>query len=84
MVENFALAQSIILFLISIDRYLNLFDNYSTYFKRSFFFIIINLLVPYLLAFIILDYYILKLVFDDFYANIIKFYQFFINKKKLI
>lgn len=76
MVENFAMAQSLILLALSIDRYLNLIDSYSSYLKRPFCFITINILIPYLLAFIVFDYYVLKLQFGEFHANIIK-YEFF-------
>lgn len=73
MVENFAMAQSLILLALSIDRYLNLIDSYSSYLKRPFCFITINILIPYLLAFIVFDYYVLKLQFGEFHANIIKY-----------
>ncbi|KAI6191270.1 hypothetical protein M3Y97_00210300 [Aphelenchoides bicaudatus] len=58
MVENFINVQSLILLLLSIDRYFSLFPNYSPFIKKKCAFCVVALL-PYLFGLIVFDHSIL-------------------------
>uniref|UniRef100_A0A914DQU6 Uncharacterized protein n=1 Tax=Acrobeloides nanus TaxID=290746 RepID=A0A914DQU6_9BILA len=63
MVDNFALAQTIILLMISVDRYCSLFPNYSPFTRKPCAMAVLSL-VPYLLAMLLLDTQVLAAALD--------------------
>ncbi|CAD5229041.1 unnamed protein product [Bursaphelenchus okinawaensis] len=54
MVESFSSSQSIVMFMLSVDRYCALFPNYCSFVKRMWMFVILAL-TPYILSMILLD-----------------------------
>lgn len=54
MIDNFVLSQSIILFMIAVDRYCALFPNYSPFVKSKFIFFGISL-IPHVISMVLLD-----------------------------
>ncbi|CAD5234776.1 unnamed protein product [Bursaphelenchus xylophilus] len=71
MVESFISSQSIILFLLSLDRYCALFPNYCGFIKRAWVFLLISL-TPYFFSIFLLDQDLLLLVFDKSQVKIVK------------
>ncbi|KAI1730359.1 hypothetical protein Ddc_03049 [Ditylenchus destructor] len=72
MVENFALAQALILFMMGIDRYMSLFAGYSPSVRNPFWFCVLSI-VPYFFALLIFDYRILLTKLSSAVVHLIRF-----------
>ena len=71
MSENFAIAQSIILLALSVERYAALFTNYSPFVRRPLYFCVVSTL-PYFCALLAFDYQILVTQMSPETANIVR------------
>ena len=72
MIENFAVVQSLILLLLSVDRYCSLFPNYSPFVKKKFVFCCVALL-PYKFGLVLFDYDIMTQIVSANSANVIRY-----------
>lgn len=71
MVEDFTIIQSLLLFLLSVDRYCSLFPNYTPFVKKKFAFCCVALL-PYLFGLILFDHSVLIRFVSSNAASVIR------------